>query len=130
MDDECVWNGGGIPTSCVFCATQATRIDVGLFPMAVSICQRTKEVLGSPGASLAGSQLKKTSLRFACAAFLHSFPLKHTTPSGGRSLVFDFILMLKKISKTECPQHLPGRFVKKTLLKPIQDVPPFVEKQI
>ena len=32
--------------------------------------------------------LKKTWLRFACAAFLHSFPVKHTTPSGGRSLVF------------------------------------------
>ena len=31
--------------------------------------------------------LKKTWLRFACAAFLHSFPVKHTTPSGGRSLV-------------------------------------------
>ena len=26
-------------------------------------------------------------LGIACAAFLHSFPVKHTTPSGGRSLV-------------------------------------------
>ena len=34
-----------------------------------------------------GIATEKTSLRFACAAFLHSFPVKHTTPSGGRSLV-------------------------------------------
>ena len=30
----------------------------------------------------------ETSMRFACAAFLHTFPVKTTTCSGGRPLVF------------------------------------------